>query len=402
MGSDRFLPYGRQVIEEDDIAAVTDVLRSDYLTTGPAVSALEKAFAATVGARHAIACANGTAALHLISMAHGIGEGTSVIVPSVTFLATASAPHITGCDIVFADVDPASGLMTPALLRDGIARAKYPVSAVFAVHLGGQVCDIPALQRLAAEAGATLLEDACHALGTQYSSCNVKHVVGGCAHSAAAAFSLHPVKTIAAGEGGIVTTNDDQLAYRMRALRSHGMLRDPQEFTDRELSFDTDGAPNPWVYEMSVPGLNYRLTDFQCALALSQLKKLPRFAEVRGRLAARYDALLRPLAPIIVPIKRVQDCEPVWHLYQVLIDFNALQLDRAALMRRLHEAGIGTQVHYVPVHRQPYWRKMYPTLALPGAGAFYARTLSLPLFASMDEGDVERVVSVLGAFVGLR
>lgn len=391
-----FLPYGRQVIEDDDVAAVAAVLRSDYLTTGPEVPLFEAAFCEATGAAHAIACANGTAALHLIALAHGIGPGCAVVVPTITFLATANAPRFCGAEIVFADVDAATGLMTPATLKAAFARAMLPVRAVIAVHLAGQACDLPGLAAVCREArDVALFEDACHAIGTRHRIGPQWHLVGDCACSHAAAFSLHPVKTIAAGEGGVVTTNDDAFADRLRLLRGHGMVRDAARFTDRAAGFAADGQMNPWAYEMPEPGLNYRLSDIQAALARSQLSKLERFAAVRSAIAAQYDALLTPLAPGVLPLARVADCEPVLHLYQARLDFTRLGIARGPLMRRLAGVGIGTQVHYTPVHTQPYYRRRYPGLALPDAEAFYARTLSLPLFADMTAGDVERVVRAL-------
>ncbi len=398
--SQPFLPYGRQVIEDDDIAEVVRVLRSDYLTTGPEVPAFEQAFAAAVGARHAVACANGTAALHLIAVAAGLGPGTIAVVPTLTFLATASAVRLAGGDVIFADVDPDTALMTPGTLRDALQRANGPVKAVLPVHIGGQTCDLPGLAEIARTAGAEMFEDACHAIGTRHTTTSGTHRVGDCAYSRACAFSLHPVKTIAAGEGGVVTTQDDHLASQLRLLSNHGMVRDATQFTVRSAAFDPHGRPNPWYYEMPEPGFNYRLTDIQAALARSQLGKLAGFAARRQKLAARYREQLAPLAPLVRVVPIAPDCAPVLHLQQILIDFAGLGLDRATVMERMRAAGIGSQVHYVPVHRQPYYAALNPGLNLPGADAFYARTLSLPLYASMIEADVDRVVAALTSALG--
>lgn len=391
----QILPYGRQLIEDDDIAAVAAVLRSDYLTTGPAVTDFETAFAAATGAQHALSCSNGTAALHLIALAIGLGPGTCAIVPSITFLATANAVRLAGAEVVFADVHPRSGLLTADAVRDAASRATLPIKAVFPVHLAGQTVDMEGIAAVARELGILVIEDACHAIGTSYRTCDgIMHPVGACAHSAAAAFSLHPVKTIAAGEGGVVTTGDDEIARRVALLRNHGMVRQPPYTSD--LAYAADGEPNPWYYEMPEPGFNYRFSDIQAALALSQLRKLDRFARRRRELVARYDRLLASVNHIR-PTDRTPDCEPVWHLYQVLIDFPALNLDRASVMQRLRDRGIGTQVHYIPVHRQPYYMARYPGLDLPGCDAFYAGSLSLPLFASLSDSDVDSVVSALAA-----
>ncbi len=376
------LPYGRQTIEDDDIAAVAEVLRGDFLTTGPMVEAFETAFADVVGARHAVACANGTAALHLAMLALKVEPGEVVIAPSVTFLATANCARYVGAEVVFADVDPDTGLMTPQTLSDAIARVgSRRLRAVLPVHLRGDVAELPALADLAASAGAVLVEDAPHALGTSMRFGNVAETVGDGRHSAMATFSFHPVKTIATGEGGMVTTNDAGLAARLRTLRSHGMVR-PQ------------GA-EPWWYEMPEPGFNYRLPDILCALGLSQLAKLPRFAARRRALAAAYETALAPLAPWVRPATRPTWSDPVLHLMTVLIDFEAVGRSRLEVVEALKARGVGSQVHYIPVHRQPYYRDRYGALDLPGADAWYARCLSLPLYPGMADGDVATVVDAL-------
>jgi UDP-4-amino-4,6-dideoxy-N-acetyl-beta-L-altrosamine transaminase len=386
--TDGFLAYGRQSIEDDDIAAVAEALRSDFLTTGPTVEAFERAFAEAVGARHAIACANGTAALHLAMLALDVKPGEVAIVPSITFLATANCARYVGADVVFADVDPDSGLMTPNTLAEAMARVGgRRLRAVLPVHLRGDACELPALAALAAEAGAVLVEDAPHALGTTATFGNVTQTIGDARHSTMATFSFHPVKTIATGEGGMVTTNDAGLAERLRTLRSHGMVR-PQ------------GA-DPWWYEMPEPGFNYRLPDILCALGLSQLAKLPRFAARRRTLAAAYEARLAPLAPVLRPAARPAWSDPVLHLMTVLIDFEAAGRSRREVVEALKAKGVGSQVHYIPVHRQPYYRGLYGDLALPGAEAWYARCLSLPLYPGMDDSDVDRVVAALREALGL-
>lgn len=385
--SEGFLPYGRQTIEEDDIAAVAAALRADFLTTGPTVEAFETAFRAVVGAEHAVACSNGTAALHMAMLAAGIGPGDVCIVPAITFLATANCAVYVGADVVFADVDPDSGLMTPDTLAEALDRAKgRRVRAVLPVHLRGDVCDLPALAALAGEAGAVLVEDAPHALGSTLKVGNHVERVGDCAHSAMATFSFHPVKTIATGEGGMVTTNDAALADRLRRARSHGMTRTP-------------GA-DPWLYEMAEPGFNYRLPDINCALGLSQLAKLPRFIDRRRTLAALYETALAPLAPVVRPARRPEGSDPVLHLLTVLIDFAAAGRTRREVVDALAARGVGSQVHYIPVHTQPYWRTRNGPLELPGANAWYARCLSLPLYPAMDDGDVARVVDALGEALG--
>jgi UDP-4-amino-4,6-dideoxy-N-acetyl-beta-L-altrosamine transaminase len=387
----RFLPYGRQQIGDDDVAAVADVLRGDALTTGPKVTDFEQALAETTGASHAVACSSGTAALHLAAMALNLGPGDKVVVPALTFLATANVVRLTGAETVFADVDPATGLMgaqelSAALGREGSETAR----AVFPVHYAGQ-CAAP--DKLAAAAGdLPVVADSCHALGTAYGS---DGKVGDCRRAIMETFSFHPVKTIAAGEGGAVTTNDGELAQRLRRLRNHGMTRDTDSFIRGELAHDDEGEANPWYYEMTEIGLNYRLSDIHCALGLSQLGKLNTFCAARRALAARYDERLAPLAPMVKSLGRKKGCDPAWHLYVTRIDFTALGIERAAVMAQLTEAGIGTQVHYLPLHMQPYYRDRYGEMSLPGAEAFYQQALSLPLFPGMTKEDVDYVAETL-------
>lgn len=393
-----FLPYGRQVIEEDDLEAVREALLSPYLTTGPLVERFEAALKTATGAAHAIVCSNGTAALHLAARAIKLDRGQAAIVPSVTFVATANAVRYCGAEVVFADVDPATGLMTPDTLLAALRRAPQGVRAVLPVHLNGQSCDMPAIAELARNWGLWTIEDACHAIGGTQPTATATAPVGACAHSDLACFSFHPVKTIAMGEGGAVTTNDPALAAGLRADRNHGLVREPSSFTMAEAS-DGEGGTNPWFYELPEPGFNYRAPDILCALGLSQIRKLARFVAQRRRLMELYAEQLAPLAPAVELIPRAPTGEAAWHLCVARIDFEGVGVSRSAVMRRLAEAGIGSQVHYIPVHRQPYYARRYPGTDLPGADAYYARCLSLPLFAAMTEDDVARVVTALSAAI---
>lgn len=392
-----FLPYGRHDIDEDDIAAVAEVLRGDWLTTGPKVAEFEKALAGVAGARHAVVCNSATAGLHLAMMALGIGPGDFVVVPSVTFLATANCARYVGAEVLFADVDPETGLMTAATLEAALARADDGnVRAALPVHLTGRTVDMAALSEIAERDNFVLVEDAAHAIGSQYKVNGKLEPVGNCRFSKMAVFSFHPVKTIAMGEGGAITTNDDALQVSLASLRSHGMTRDPQHLAQPEMGLDARGQMNPWYYEMPQPGYNYRATDMQCALGLSQLRKLDRYAKRRRQLVDRYRQQLEPLRPLVSGPTDPLDCEPAWHLCAVRIDFQAAKLDRAELIAKLRADGIGTQVHYIPVHHQPYYRQRYGKMSLPGADAYYESCLSLPLFPAMTDGDVDRVVAALG------
>lgn len=389
-----FLPYGRQSIDEADLRAVADALRGDFLTTGPLVDRFERAFAETVGAAEAVACGNGAQALHLAYKAAGLQPGDAVVVPAVTFVATASSAAYEGAEVLFADVDPVTGLMTAETLAEALRRVEgRRVRLVAPVHLAGAPCDLANIRAVAERVGAAVIEDAAHAAGTVAPD----GPTGSCARSLMACFSFHPVKTLTTCEGGMVTTNDADLAARMRRLRTQGITREAGDFLLDDDAFE-GGEANPWWHEQHDLGFNYRLSDVQCALGLSQLSRLGAFVEKRRRLVEAYRTALAPLAPLVEVAPYAG--RPAWHLMQVRIDFQAAGLSRREVMGGLKARGVGTQVHYIPVHRQPYWRARNGDLNLPGADAFYARTLSLPLFPAMSDEDPLRVVDALRAVLG--
>jgi UDP-4-amino-4,6-dideoxy-N-acetyl-beta-L-altrosamine transaminase len=393
----RFLPYGRQCIEDDDIEAVTAALRGEYLTTGPLVERFELTLASITGARAAIACSNGTSALYIAGRALGLGKGHTIIVPAMTFLATASAPHLLGAEIVFSDVDPDTGLMRASDLENALTRCPgRRADAVFPVHYAGQSCDMGSIAALARAKGMKIVEDAAHALGTAWTTeAGALIPIGANVYSDLTTFSFHPVKTIAMGEGGAVTANDPELIARLKRARNHGITRETSQFVRSDAAFDADGWTNPWYYELEAPGFNFRTCDINCALGVSQLAKLGRFVGKRRALVAAYDDMLSSLAPLVRPIKR--DCRSLtaWHIYPMHVDFAKLGLSRSEVMRALASDGIGTQVHYIPVHRQPYYAARYGVADLPGADAYYTATLSLPLFPAMGVEDAARVVAAL-------
>jgi UDP-4-amino-4,6-dideoxy-N-acetyl-beta-L-altrosamine transaminase len=392
-----FIPYGRQAIDEEDIAAVVTTLRSDWLTQGPTVTRFEQALAQACGACFAVACSSGTAALHLAAMAVGLGEGDHAVVPTLTFLATANAARYVGAEVVLSDVDPDSGLLDLSHVASMLASVEQQaVKALIPVHLNGQCVDMEAVAAIAAQHELCVIEDACHALGGTYRSRDgVEGQVGNCRYSDLTTFSFHPLKTVAMGEGGAVTTNDEVLYRRLVRLRNHGIVREPEGFEDTALAFDSRGVAKPWYYEMPEVGFNYRASDIHCALGLSQLEKLGRFVRRRRELVRRYDRLLAPFRSLVRPLGLVGNTDAAWHLYVVLIDFAALGLERATLMEQLRKEGIGTQVHYLPVHLQPYYKRRYGDRSLPGAERYYARALSLPLFPALRDQDVDRVVATL-------
>ncbi|MGA2618515.1 MAG: UDP-4-amino-4,6-dideoxy-N-acetyl-beta-L-altrosamine transaminase [Thermoguttaceae bacterium] len=371
------LPYGRQSIDEQDVAAVVEVLRSDWLTTGPKVAQFEAALAAVAGTAQAVAVSSGTAALHAVMAGLGVSPGDEVIVPALTFAATANAVVYQGGTPLFADVDPATLLIDPGSVAERITPR---TRAVTAVDYAGQPCDYGRLRPLAAEHGLALVADACHAIGGRWRDLPVGSL------AAASAMSFHPVKHVTTGEGGAVTTDDAELARRMRTFRNHGISTD----------FRQRAARDSWQYEMVELGFNYRLSDLQCALGISQLAKLPSSIARRQAIARRYDAALAAV-PAVEPLAVRPDCSHAYHLYVVRLELELLRVDRGAVFRALRAEGIGVNVHYIPVHLHPYYREKFGTAAglCPVAEAAYQRILSLPIFPAMTDADADDVLEAL-------
>lgn len=374
---ERMLPYGRQSIDASDIAAVVEALGSDWLTTGPGVGEFEQAFAVNVGASQAVAVSSGTAALHAVAHALDIGPGDEVVVAALTFAASANCIVYQGATPVFADVDPDTLLIDP---KDVERKITARTRAIIAVDYAGQPCDYDVLRRIADDHGLVLVADACHSLGGSYKG----RPVGTLADLSV--FSLHPVKALTSGEGGVVTTANVKLAETMRRFRSHGITSDHFQRQER----------GSWSYDMVELGYNYRLSDLQCALALSQLKRLPRFLARRREIALYYDRALGNL-PGFRPLQARADARHAYHLYVVRIDQQRLRADRAQIFAALRAEGIGANVHYMPVHLHSFYRQRFGTGPglCPAAEAAYESILSLPLFPDMSDADVENVVEAL-------
>ena len=385
------IPYGRHFIDEDDIQAVVEVLRNAALTQGPMVQAFEDAVATYVGARYAVAVSSATAGLHLAALAAGVGPGTSLITSPITFVASANAALYAGAEAAFCDIDPATINMCPDNLRDALR--KHPnARAVIPVHYAGLPCDMPAIKAICDAAGAVVIEDAAHALGARYAD---GQRVGCCAHSLMAVFSFHPVKNIATGEGGMITTNDEPTYRRLLRLRSHGINKLTDTFQLPEHA-TTGGVENLWYYEMQELGFHYRITDIQCALGLSQLKKLDQFLARRTALARSYDQAFAGMQTIR-PAQSLGRDRSGHHLYVLRIDYETAKISRAELMYSLRAKQIVTQVHYIPVPAHPHYQRLgFKIEDYPTAKSYYQDALSIPLFVGLKEEDQQLVVNSLG------
>jgi UDP-4-amino-4,6-dideoxy-N-acetyl-beta-L-altrosamine transaminase len=363
----KVLPYGHQIIDEEDIAAVVEALRSDWLTSGPAVERFEQDVCTFTGARHGVAVCNGTAALHAAMYALGLGPGDEVVVPPMTFAATANCVLYQGGSPVFADVEPDTLLIDPKAVEAAIT---LRTKAIIGVDFAGQPCDWDSLRAIAGKHGLALVADSCHALGAEYKGRKVGTLAD------ISVFSFHPVKHITTGEGGMCVTDDATLAHKMRIFRNHGI-------TTTAVQREVAGG---WFYEMTDLGCNYRITDIQCALGSSQIKKLPVWLQKRNELADAYNASLYGTG--IRPLAKKPDCFHAYHMYVIRI------LARDAAFKRLRDSSIGANVHYVPVHLHPYYREKLglKTDMFPVAESAYKEILTLPLWPGMDTADVERVI----------
>ena len=372
------IPYGRQDISEADIQAVVEVLRSDWLTQGPAVPAFERALAERCGARHAVAVNSGTSALHLACLALDVGPGDLVWTSAITFVASANCARYCGADVDFVDIDARTYNMSVDALQKRLKAAKRLPKVVIPVHLCGQPCDMAAIRALGKRYGFRIIEDASHALGARYRN----EPVGNGRYSDITVLSFHPVKIITSGEGGAALTNDSAFAKRMQLLRTHGITRDAADMTHAP-----DGV---WYYEQQELGLNYRLTDVHAALGLSQMARLDQFLAARKRIAARYDERLAGV-PVTTPSQH-PDGESAWHLYVVRVKNHRKVFDK------LRAAGIAANLHYIPVYRQPYYERMgFDRAQFPEAERYYGEAITLPIFPRLAERQQDEVVGALKA-----
>lgn len=375
------IPYGRQDIRQEDIDAVVTVLRSDFLTQGPAVPAFEAAVVGAVGANHAVAMNSATSALHVACVALGLGPGDLLWTSPITFVASANCALYCGADVDFVDIDPATANLCPERLEEKLLTAEQAgrlPKILIPVHLGGQSCDMARIGALARRFGVRVIEDASHAIGARYGDAPV----GTCTHSDIVVFSFHPVKIVTSGEGGVAVTQDQRLAGRMARLRSHGITRDPVEMTH---------APDgPWYYQQIELGWNYRMTDIHAALGSAQMERLHAYVARRNALADRYDALLAELP--LTRLKRAEDVLSAFHLYVVRVSAKR----HRDVFEGLRGRGIGVNLHYIPVHLQPNYRALgFAEGDFPEAERYYAEAISIPLFATMTEAMQDEVVAAL-------
>jgi len=381
----KFIPYSRQHINEDDIKAVEEVLRSDFLTTGPMIGKFEESVKNYCGAKHGVALSNGTAALHVALLALGVGEGDIVWTSPISFVASANCALYVGADIDFVDVDIKTGNICLNSLETKLEQAKKQnklPKAIVIVHFSGRAIDIKAVKKLSDKYGFYTIEDSAHALGGAYENGDK---VGSGKYSDATTFSFHPVKSIATGEGGMIMTNNDDLAAKMRLLVCHGITRN-----EPQMEWESEGA---WYYQQVDLGYNYRMTDIQCALGLSQMKRLDEFMKKRNEQAVKYKELLAGL-PLDLP---APDANSSWHIYVLQL---ADPSKRKEFFDYLRAANIGVNVHYIPIHLQPYYKKLgFKAGEFPAAEEFYARGISIPLFPELTGDEQEYIVEKIRGFL---
>jgi UDP-4-amino-4,6-dideoxy-N-acetyl-beta-L-altrosamine transaminase len=380
------IPYGRQTISEADIQAVADVLRSDFLTQGPAVPGFENSVVNYCGAQYALAVNSATSALHIACMALGVGKGDSVWTSPITFVASSNCALYCGASVDFVDIDPHTYNMSATCLADKLEQAEKTgclPKVVIPVHLCGQSCDMEAIHRLSKQYGFKIIEDASHAIGGKYRG----EPIGNGRYSDITVFSFHPVKIITAGEGGMVLTNDVQLAKRMKLLRSHGITSDAADMIPRP-------SEQLWFYQQIDLGFNYRMTDIHAALGLSQMQRLDEFVAMRHALAKRYDEMLRDF-PVVIPWQH-SDNYSAFHLYIIRLKLEQIGKTHRDVFEALRAAGIGVNLHYIPVYLQPYYQRLgFKSGYCPEAERYYAEIISLPMFPALTAAEQDQVVSAL-------
>lgn len=374
----RPIHYGRHTIKEEDINAVVKALKSEFITQGPLIERFEAEVARYCDVKYAVAVSSGTAALHLASLAAGFKSGDEVITSPITFLATANSIIYSGARPVFCDIDYETVNITPQTIKEKITKK---TKGIIPVHFAGLPCDMKGIAEIARKKNLMVIEDACHALGSEYKGSKI----GCCRYSDMACFSFHPLKTITTGEGGIITTNKKSLYLKLKSLRNHGIQRSPS------VSLKYGG----WFYEMRMLGFNYRITDFQSALGLSQIKRIDEIIRKRRYIASRYNQAFGRYKNLIDLPHSDSEHKSCWHLYVVKFNTDSLGITRREIYERLRKKDIYSQVHYIPVYRQPFYKAHFKSRPLKNAEAYYKKALSLPIFPAMSDEDISRVIEAV-------
>ena len=390
----RFLPYSRQSIDKKDIYEVTKTLKKDFITQGPKIYEFEKNFAKYVKAKYAVACATGTAALHIACQSLKLGKGRNLLTSPITFVASANCAQFLGADTHFADIDLDNYCISPSSLEKILKNKKIDIVVV--VHMSGHPADLEGINNLKKKYDFKIIEDACHALGSSYK--NKK--IGSCFYSDISTFSFHPVKPITTGEGGMVTTNSEKIYKSLLKFRTHGIHKNKDDFFNKDMAYDKIGNVNQWYYEMSDLGHNHRITDFQSALGNSQLKKIDKFIQARRKIAKIYNNGFSKNKFIKVP-KVNPNISHAYHLYTLLIDFKRINKSRNEIMKKLRDMNIGTQVLYIPIHLQPYYLKKYGFKIgdFPNAENYYESCLSIPIFPNIKKREIDYVIDRINNLV---
>lgn len=383
-----FIPYGKQSIDQKDVDALVTTLHSDYLTTGPKIAEFEQALCHYIGAKYCVAVSNGTAALHIAALTL-LKTGDRVITTPNSFLATSNAILYTGAEPIFIDIAQDGNIDLD--LCEEYLKNDPSVKALFVVHFSGNPINQKKLKKIKETYNIRVLEDCAHSIGAEFDGIKA----GSCTHSECSILSFHPVKHMTTGEGGAVTTNDPRIYAKLLQLRNHGMIREPSDFTDKGMAYDEKGNLNPWYYEMQTLGFNYRITDFQCALGISQITKLDQSVSRRREIAQIYDKAFRGHSSIIRSLYNY-DGNSSYHLYVVLVDFSKLSISKAELFAKMREKKIGLQLHYIPINKQPYYRaRGYGSEKTPRMDTYYSNCFSLPMYPTLTDQEQKYVIGSL-------
>tara|TARA_A100001011_G_C14310013_1_gene845066 strand:+ start:1854 stop:3053 length:1200 start_codon:yes stop_codon:yes gene_type:complete len=390
----RYLPYSRQHIGQDEIKAVRNVLKSNFITQGPSIAKFENNFKNETKSKYAVACSTGTAALHLSCLALGIKKNDNVITSSITFVASSNCAEYIGANVDFADIDPETFCISTKHLEEKLK--KKNIKLVIVVHMCGHSADMKEIFELKKKYNFFIIEDSCHALGGKYKGSNI----GSCKYSDISTFSFHPVKPITTAEGGMITTNSKVIYEKLKIFRTHGIHKSPKLFQNKSLAYDKNGNLNRWYYEMSHLGYNFRITDIQASLGIAQLKNLNKFNKKRNQLANNYMKELSKNKFIKVPIIK-KDVIHAFHLFTILIDFKSLKKTRNEVMEEMHKCNIGSQVLYIPVFLQPYYQKKYnfKKKNFPNAIEYYNSALSIPLFYNLKTSEQKFIIQNINRII---